>query len=713
MTRLLIIYIALLVCSVTLSAQNNEVLDSVVVTDFRLWSDKKTQTSMMRIDKEDFNFKTVLSSPDVIKTLQMLPGVAPGNEMSSTMNVRGGTGSDNLYMMDNVPVYQSGHFLGLFSVFNTDVVKSVAFYKGGFPAQFGGRASSVVNVLVEEGNKQEHHASFSLGVTDGRFQIEGPIKRGKLSYNMAVRYGWVEAFLRPILNVVNVPSVSYSNEYTKDGHYGFSDFNVKFVWLKSNRDKVAFNAYWGFDFMSFRDSSRGRNEVLGGTTSVPGIQSYKDKNRWGNILFSTEWQRDISETQKMISTYYVSDGYYNALYESVKEYQIKDEDYKRFSLDNNLSRVLDIGAKVHFSDKSLTSNNLNYGASAVYHIFSPVGYSYSYMESDEQGRYGENEFSTGHYYYCPEFSVYAEDELTVTPNLYLNLGLRYMLFITNGTVYNSLEPRMAISYSPSRAVAMKLSYSEMGQPMHQLESFHSESPGSFWMPVTDDMRPIRSRLLCVETEWNPSRYVVLSFSGFLKNMLHLYEYTGNNALPSPSTWETDFTEGKGRSYGFEFYGEFQNEKWEASASYTLSWSQRYFEAFYDDWYRDRFDNRHNLVVNGVYKADKFIDFFATWILRSGNRYTIPLYGDYYTHGESLYPNNYCLPVYHRLDIGINFRAKSVRKARDYMVTFAVYNLYGRKNPYLISITEDVYNRPVIKHTSIFPILPSIRYTLYF
>ena len=205
-----------------LSAQNPDemfdVLDSSVVRDYRPRAENKTQSSMISISRKDFKFKSVLSSPDVIKTLQMLPGVTPGNEMSSTMNVRGGTGYDNLYLMDNVPIYQSGHFLGLFSVFNTDVVKSVDFYKGGFPAQYGGRASSVVDVKLTDGNMKEHHSSFSLGFTDGRVQFEGPIKKDVLSYNIALRHGWVEAFVRPILNAVTIPDVSYSNDYTKDGN---------------------------------------------------------------------------------------------------------------------------------------------------------------------------------------------------------------------------------------------------------------------------------------------------------------------------------------------------------------------------------------------------------------------------------------------------------------------------------------------------------------
>ena len=165
MKRTIITYMMLFISCIIASAQNHETIDSVVVTDYRPRADKKTQTSMMKIDRKDFRFKAVMGTPDVIKTLQMLPGVTPGNEMSSTINVRGGTGNDNLYLLDNVPLYQSGHFLGLFSVFNTDMIEWVDFYKGGFPAQFGGRASSVVDVKMKDGDMHGQHGSFSLGMT--------------------------------------------------------------------------------------------------------------------------------------------------------------------------------------------------------------------------------------------------------------------------------------------------------------------------------------------------------------------------------------------------------------------------------------------------------------------------------------------------------------------------------------------------------------------
>ena len=704
MKRTIITYMMLFISCIIASAQNHETIDSVVVTDYRPRADKKTQTSMMKIDRKDFRFKAVMGTPDVIKTLQMLPGVTPGNEMSSTINVRGGTGNDNLYLLDNVPLYQSGHFLGLFSVFNTDMIEWVDFYKGGFPAQFGGRASSVVDVKMKDGDMHGQHGSFSLGMTDGRFQIEGPIKEGVLSYNVAVRYGWVEAFVRPLLKAIYVPNVSYSNDYTRDGHYGFSDLNAKFTWKKSSRDKITFNTYLGFDYMSFMDSEK---NALGGGSSDYLKTVFKDANRWGNALLSAVWERDFSQSRKMKSTFYFSDGYYNAFHEDLNKFS----DYKSYDLESNVSNIADVGAKIHFSDKTFSRHYLNYGASAVYHLFSPVALEHSYTQVGSV-RSNEAKVSYGCHYHSPEIALYAEDEFTLSPHIFLNAGLRYMLFVTKGQTYNSLEPRLALSYDPNRTLSAKVSYSEMTQPVHQVESFKTERPGSFWMPATAAMKPIRSRIVSAETEWRPNHHVLFNVAGFWKGMSHLYEYTGNNNLPSPAAWETEFTEGKGRSFGLEFYGEFQSEKWDVSTAYTLSWSQRRFEAFYSGWYRDRYDNRHNLVINGVYKAHPLVDIYATWILRSGNRYTIPLYG-YYMGTESLYPNNFQLPAYHRLDVGIDFRAVSARKGRDYIVTFAVYNLYGRKNPFYISIVEDVYRRPTIKMTSIFPILPSVRYTLYF
>ena len=694
----------------------HDVLDSAVVKDYRPRAENKTQSSMLSISKKDFKFKSVLSSPDVIKTLQMLPGVTPGNEMSSTMKVRGGTGNDNLYLMDNVPIYQSGHFLGLFSVFNTDVVKSVDFYKGGFPAQYGGRASSVVDVKLEDGNMKEHHSSFSLGFTDGRVQFEGPIKKDVLSYNVALRLGWVEAFMRPILMAVNTPDVSYSNDYTKDGNYAFADFNTKFTWLKDSRNKISFNAYVGYDFMGFSNAGHldGGYDILGpANQNVTSKSSFKDTHRWGNFLLSSVWENQMSDKRKMTLTAYVTDGYYNYIDRSITRTEEKKDDVvikrKSYDMELSTSSVLDVGAKLHFLDRSINGHTLRYGASLVWHHFSPLEIDHKYTEIAGQGKTNEVYLEAGKRYDSPELSLYAEDEMALSPVMHLNTGLRYMLFAVKRGVYNRLEPRVALSYVPTRRWSFKASYSEMNQPIHQIESYSSELPGSFWMPATRKMKPIHAMQVALEAEWRPNHMWFLNVAGFYKDMRHLYEYVGSrSSLPSPSKWETQFVEGRGRSYGLEFYGEFQNERWELSSAYTLSWSQRRFDALYDGWYRDRCDNRHNFVFNMVYKAHKLVDMYANWVFRSGNRYTLAAYEG----GVRLEPYNYQMPAYHRLDIGIDFRAKH-KKGDDYTVSLGVYNLYGRRNPIYLQRDQDVYQRPTLKLTSVFPVLPTIRYSRWF
>lgn len=718
MQRIVILLSVLFVSGFALSAQEPDemfdVLDSAVIRDYRPRAENKTQASMISIGRKDFKFRSVLSSPDVIKTLQMLPGVTPGNEMSSTMNVRGGTGYDNLYLMDNVPIYQSGHFLGLFSVFNTDVVKSVDFYKGGFPAQYGGRASSVIDVKLADGNMKEHHSSFSLGFTDGRVQFEGPIKKDVLSYNVALRHGWVEAFMRPILRAVTIPDVSYSNDYTRDGNYAFTDFNAKITWLKDSRNKISFNAYVGFDFMAF--SNLGTLGGIDGGVNSDSKSSFKDSHRWGNFLLSSIWERRLSDKRKMTATAYVTDGYYNYIDKTVTRSTGKIEDgygtekTKSFKMEANTSSVLDVGVKVHFRDKSISRHSLRYGGSLVWHHFTPVNITHSYTELKGQGRIDEKYLESGIRYDSPELSLYAEDEMALSPVMHLNAGVRYMFLVVKKGVYNRLEPRVALSYVPTRKWSFKASCSEMNQPVHQVESWHSEQPGSFWMPATKRMKPIHAIQGVLEVEWRPDHMWLLNVAGFYKSMRHLYEYAGSYAsLPSPSKWETQFVEGKGRSYGMEFYAEFQNERWELSTAYTLSWSQRRFDAFHYDWYCDRYDNRHNLVLNVVFKAHKLVDMYANWTYRSGNRYTLPAY----EYGVTLEPNNFQMPAYHRLDIGIDFRAKTRKKGDDYTVTFGVYNLYGRRNPIYLQRSQDVYQRPTLKLTSVFPVLPSVRYTRWF
>lgn len=684
---------------------------SIIVDDIRKPA-VRTQTGMLKLIKDDFNFKSVMSSPDVLKTIQMLPGVAQGTEMRSEMYVRGGTGADNLYLLDNVPVYQTGHLLGLFSVFNTEMVGTVDFYKGGFPAKFGGRTSSVVDVGIKEGDLRKRTGMFSAGVTDGRFQIEGPIRKDVSSYNIAFRYGWVEAVLRPMVNKFNVDGTYLSNDITKDGHYGFGDIDAKVLWILGDSDKLTFNTFLSFDYMML--AKIGGKELLS-------FKEYDGNSFWGNGIISANWHHKFPGRTNLVATSYISDGVCDIYHRS--ETIVKPNVFTE--KDDNVSNVLDFGTKVNAVTR-VTGHNLRYGASMIFHRYGAFSNKVSkitttggiVLNNDAQKvQNGQNAF---------DLAVYAEDEASLATWLSVNMGLRYQMYKAKSKVYNFLEPRAAMSFHLSRSTSVKLAYSRMNQADHLIMSYLMDYPGNFWMPSTSRMKPMRADQYTVELDFRPDRVWYLNIGGFYKDMNNVSEYFGpKSRFPDQNFWETLFVQGKGRAYGAEIYAELRKGRFDLSGSYTLSWSERCQSVFSPDWYPDRLDNRHKINLNLIYKAHELINIYVNWAYHSGNKQTIPSFYyavlkddsvpnyviDHRTVGISS-PNNYSFPTYHRLDVGIDFKATN-KRGRDYLVSFGCYNVYARKNPMTASVEESAYGGYGLRLTSVFTILPTIRYTMFF
>ncbi len=675
---------------------------SIIIEDIRQ-AGKRSQTGYLKLIQDDFTFKSVLNSPDVMKTLQMLPGVSAGTEMKSDLYVRGGTGYDNLYLLENAPIYQPGHFLGMFSVFNTDMLSTVDFYKSGFPAEYGGRISSVVDVRIKEGDFTKRNSMFSLGVTDGRFMMDGPMKKGKSSYSIAFRQGWVEAFLRPMLDHFNVDAAYYSSSITKNGNYAFSDLDAKLTWRLSPTDKITLNLFASYDFMKMSGKSK---------------TDYDNKygnSRWGNAVGSVNWHKTLSPATKFTMTGYISDGMCD-IYSRRKQYISEKTRHTRI---DNITGTLDAGVKLNAAT-AMGMHNFTYGASAGFIRYSAkrtstsetVGKNYSKTETDR--------FNSGKN--AARLTVYAEDEMNLTHWLSMSAGFRYQIYATAGKIYNFPEPRAAVSLKPFNSLSFKVSYSRMNQPDHLLSSYLLDIPGNFWMSSDKRMRPLSSNQYSAELDFRPNRIWYVSLSGFYKDMKNVLEYFGQPSIyPEVDTWKTSYEQGKGRSYGAELYAEFRKGKYDLSASYTLSWSERNFPQYKSGWYPDRYDNRNKITVNLIYKAHELINIYANWTYHTGNRLSLKSYyvpEDYvddmllFPINGSSSPNNYQFPAYHRLDIGIDFKATN-RKGHDYLVSFGCYNVYGRKNPMYVTLEPYAYGGYAIRLTSVFPVLPTFRYTMFF
>ena len=717
--RKLLILAGLLLCAAALAQNVGEMRDTLqasrVSTDAQKREDVATQTSLTRIDGSaigrGFAF---LGSPDVIKMLQQLPGVASGTELMSGLYVRGGDGSDNLFLLDGVPMYQVSHLIGLFSSFNSDIVDNVDFYKGGFPARYGGRMSSVVDVTTREGDCEAVHGHFGLGNIDGRLQLEGPIVRGKTSFNVSLRRTWMETLTVPLIAYANHTYRKNGDDEHVSGHYLFGDLNAKLAHRFSPRSRVVLNFY------------RGRDNFGAGNSTVDkdGSETLGIGMIWGNTLGSLDWTVDFSDALTMKITPYYSR--YKSQIRAQMEEDERDDDFY-MSLDERINTVIrDGGLNASFFWNPDGAHTVRFGATGQYHDYSP-GTS-ERLKIAQEGQKYENKDDSTVPYHGGEAAVFFEDEIRFTDRWRLNLGLRDAVFFSVGKTRNLLEPRVAAKFQASERVSLRASYAAMNQFAHQISSLYIDLPINAWMPSTALIKPMHSDQYTMGVYAQLPAGLEITVEGWYKRMSHLYEYYGPvTLLPPLTSWERDYTEGRGRSYGGEFSLEYRTEKLQAAAYYTLSWSQRYFGKIFPEWYADRNDNRHKLTLTASWRPGKKFELYGGWTWHTGNRITFPTSLEYhsewnsYEEKEALYlwgklysqPNNVKLPDYHRLDLGLNFH-RTTRRGNEVTWNLSFYNAYCRMNPVAASVEWNEKKQEYVATAyGVIPIVPSLSYSLKF
>lgn len=702
--------------TIFIEAQHDTINESII-TALTTKELNRTQTGLEKIDGKVFKRSfAILSSPDVLKTLQQLPGVASGTELLSGMYVRGGDGADNLYLMDGVPMYQVSHLLGLFSSFNSDVVESVDFYKSGFPARYGGRISSVVDVKTREGDYNEYHGLFSIGLLDGRLQFEGPIWKDRTSFNIGLRRSWLDVLTEPVCRLIS--SLEESKFRIK---YAFWDLNANVTHKFSADNKLALNVYGGRDAAKF----------IAGNDRQP-VDTYRSKYmtewglEWGNFVTSLDWDYKFApDHETSLKAYYTI---YDSMFGLDDDYYSKSDSNveESYASTGNKSRTWDLGLNADFSYRPAENHHIRYGATLKYHSYNPVSYSEKNGKLNGEVTYDQKKSQS-----APrqsfESALYIEDEMSLTDWFTANVGLRYSGIVTEGKWYHSLEPRVALRFQTGDYVDLKLSYSEMSQNSHLISSTYIQLPTSFWMPSTPKIAPSRSRQVAGGVYVNFPHNIKFSVEGYYKTMSNLLEFRGRWGIYPPITrWEETLVVGKGRSWGAETSLTWSDDKTSIEAYYTLSWSQRLFPDFYPDWYKDRNDNRHKLTLTATRRFGKRFEMYASWNYHSGGWMTCESHGiwDGEIGGDVetfySYPNNLQVPDYHRLDIGFNFH-KTTKRGNESIWNLSLYNAYCRLNPIGSQIEKyyDFTEENIIGLTyygagyGIIPILPSFSYTLKF
>lgn len=671
-----------------------------------------TQTGLMRLDSRKLNAGyAVFGTPDVIKTLQLMPGVAAGSELMSGLYVHGGDGYDNLFLLDGVPLYNISHFGGLFSSFNTDVIDNLDFYKSGFPARFGGKLSSVVDVQTREGNMQKWSGSASIGLIDGRLQVEGPLVKGKTSINVALRRTWLDLITTPIIKYANIVYKMGDNGF--GGHSFMQDFNAGLTHRFSERSKLNLRFFSGKDDLAFdyKDNLDFEDD--------PSWFSLDMNVGWGSTTASATWDYEFSKglTSKLLA--YWTQSKSDIAYKMIVDL---GESGSMDMHDENISYVRDLGVNYDFVwTPQGDGHRVRYGATGQLHRFhSSRGFSLT-------NKFGGMETTEGEGISLPEkqsypgfeTAAYLEDEWFLRYNITLNTGLRVSAFNTD-KFYSSIEPRVALKWLLARDYSLKASYTRMTQYVHLVSAIYMDLPSNCWMPSTAGAAPMYSDQIAGGLYSTPWKDVTLNIEGWFKTMDGILAYNGSNMFYPPLTgWEQTFVSGKGKSYGLEAELSWNVDRGSLAAYYTLSRNLRKFDEFYQFWYRDRNDNKHKLNLVASWKVSDKLDFFANWNYHSGNRVTFPTH---VTEGSDnfLYdvPYNTKMPDYHRLDLGANFNGHT-KKGRDYTINLSVYNAYNHANAAIATFDTD--NNDNYSGTGYYvgtayglvPILPTLSYTLHF
>jgi hypothetical protein len=691
-------------------------LEEVVVTADLNSQLNTTQTGKVTLTAADFDKGySLLSSPDLVKQIQGMGGVAAGTELVSGLYVHGGGNDENLFLLDGTPLYQVNHLGGLFSAFNTDVVKNIDFYKSGFPARYGGRLSSVLDVRTMDGNMKKIHGSFSLGQLDGRIMVEGPLKRDKTSFVFAMRRSWSDLITAPIIAMVN----AHQKEDKINFRYAFHDINAKLTHIFSERSRADISIYSGKDILKTKD--RGNDDLYG---EVQDKYITRFKMLWGNTTASVNWKYQFSPQLFSNITALYTHNRSNYDYLDEEKYCYTDGTIQSMYhiQRSNHSTINDVGYRIEMDYRPSTAHHVRFGTDYLLHDFNPQTISNTDYSGDSEvcdtTSYKSSSSYTGH-----ELSLYAEDDIALSRRVRANVGLHYTLFCVGGNNYNSVEPRAAISWRATDNLTLKASYTEMSQFMHLLSGSYLNLPTDNWVPTTKSVRPMRSRQYSAGAYLELTRNVKMSVEGYYKSMKRLIEYnSGYNFVPSIDNWEDNVTSGKGRAYGAEAEIGYKGKNTSITAAYTLSWSERYFAEFCQNWYSDKFDNRHKLNISLVQRIKSHIDFNASWTYHTGNRMTLPSqYADMPVvpgTGTDIYqnwiyeqPNNMTLPAYHRLDIGANFH-HTTKRGFDRIWNVSIYNLYCRSNAFYAKVKID-NGRFRCKVYGLMPIIPSFSYTIKF
>ena len=681
--------------SVTMQTENK--LNEVTVTATRHKNYEVTRLSAKDLSR----IPAIGGKPDVIKALQLLPGVQTQSEGMSLMMVRGGEPGQNQYLLDNVPLIYVNHLGGLMSVFNPDMINSVDFYKGNFPARQGGKLSSIVDITQREGDISKHQGSFSLGVTDAAFTFEGPLANKKMSYIVTARKTLFDALLGGASAAMPENDAIVS--------YGFHDINAKLSWNPDARNSLSLNLYQGDDYLNFWTKPwKMKNDE----------RSHLNQ-QWGNWLVSGRWNRVISS--KLFSENILSFSRYRN--KSGMEFSYRENNTNTMNEALNMASVNDFSLRSAWKYALHKNWNMEFGAHAGYLLYRP---DYNYLSTSATPQIGNT-------YRSLESALFIDNKIRLSEKLTFQPSLRFSAFSNNGAFFPELEPRVNLSYNINKHHSINVNYMRVSQSSHLIFAQTELLKREVWLPATQIMRPSISNQASLS--WNGS-FANGKFSAesslYYKRMEHLVSLKEGyeNMVGITGIDNKVETDGLGTAYGAEFMLRKNTGKWTGSLSYAWSYADRVFANINGGKsYEFDYNRPHSIALNANRDLRNNWTMSAVWIFQSGTPYT-PSLSKYYSPdpetGEPLLvihygeKNSARMQAYHRLDLSFNHTI-TTKRGNKAVWTYSLYNAYNRINPfgYYYDNDNDLYNttrydRPLkLYKMSLFSIIPSISYKVYF
>jgi len=665
---------------------------------------ERTQMSSLELDMNKVRSLPVLMGErDIIKTLQLLPGVQSGTEGASGLYVRGGSPDQNLILLDGVPIYNASHLFGFFSVFNSDAIKNVDLVKGGFPARYGGRVSSVLDIRMKEGNMNEIHGEGSIGIIASRFTLEGPLAKDKASFLISARRTYIDILAQPFIRAAEADGT---------GGYYFYDLNTKLNYILDDNNRIYLSGYFGRDRAYTRYSNNFDNAT----------EDFKASLSWGNAIVALRWNHIHNAKLFSNTTATFSNYNFSTDIELTVNSETDDDEFLRFIYD---SGIRDFGVKSDFDFIPNPNHYTKFGGAYTYHTFTPGINQYELDDaySSLDTTFGSNKV------YAHEFFVYAENDWKINSRLKLNGGLHLAGFLVNNKTYFSLQPRFSGRYLLNDVSSLKASYSRMAQFLHLLSNSSIGLPTDLWLPATDKTKPQFADQVALGYAHDLNSQFEISAEIYYKWMYNLIEYKdGASFQGTGEDWQNKVETGKGDAYGLELLLEKKKGKLSGWIGYTLSWSNRQFANLNNgETFPYRFDRRHDIGLALTYTFNENVDAGFVWVYGTGNAVTLPVgrmpaftdvpgLADFqsYFGGELdviTNRNAYRMPAYHRADFGVNLHKKKKWGTRTWSLGF--YNIYNRQNPFFLYFSNDDQGNKKLFQISLFPILPAVSYNFKF